>query len=61
MKLVLFKHSFSLHNSQLTIVLVKSMVEITQSQTFLGLIFLVQVSLGNEKKFCKQAKVQPVY
>ena len=43
------------------IVQVKSAVRITQSQTFLDFIFLMQVSLGNKKCFDKWSKTLPIY
>ena len=48
-------------SSVLIIVLAKSVLRLTRSQNFLGLIFLMSVSLGNKKKFGKQAKLSPIY
>ena len=40
----------------LTLVQVKSMVRVTQSQTLFGLIFLVEVAVENEESFGEKAK-----
>ena len=38
------------------VIQVKSMIKLTQSQTFLNFIFLMEISLGNEKNFGKWVK-----
>ena len=43
------------------VVLVKSVIRVTRSRSFLGFIFPIQVSLGNEKSFGKRVRLWPVY
>ena len=50
LEMLAFIHHDGKKNDLLLLVLVKSMVRLTPSQTFLDLIFLMQVTLGNEKK-----------